>query len=167
MDDGNEIVLQKYTWSTPGVPISMTIAEMVLTLSWTLLLEIHANVRMTHSRTIESVIIADKVLALSRPMLFETFGKKYALPTPGPYESMIVAETVLALSWAMLFEIPCKPRCKPYKSLIIAGTVLTLSWAMLFEIVWKRMHYPLHDHWFGWLNSIDKVSIRWEMVSKR
>ena len=149
MDDGNEIVLQKYTWSTPGVPISMTIAEMVLTLSWTLLLEIHANVRMTHSRTIESVIIADKVLALSWPMLFETFGKKYALPTPGPYESMIVAETVLALPWAMLFEIPCKPRCKPYKSLIIAGTVLTLSWAMLFEIVWKRMHYPLHDHWFG------------------
>ena len=62
---------------------------------------------------------------------------------------MIVAETVLALPWAMLFEIPCKPRCKPYKSLIIAGTVLTLSWAMLFEIVWKRMHYPLHDHWFG------------------
>ena len=70
-----------------------------------------ANVRMTHSRTIESMIIAETVLALSAPMLFEIAGK-YAWSTPGPYESMVIAGQRLHCHRWCYLESLAKPRCR-------------------------------------------------------
>ena len=114
----------------------------MLTLSWTMLLEIVCQSTHVHSRTIK---IYDSIWDGAYIVMDDTIWnrlQKYAWPTPGPSESMIIAETVLTLSWTLLFGIVCK--CTYYS---------------LQDHLWLWLRRCLHWHGRCYLKSFANVRI--------